>query len=355
VPGPRGGPKRGDPHGAPRGGRPTKPPASPEPTLPDIEPYVPEAQPIIPEVYVGGTRGGTVESPPNYNVGAFPFLDALPKRAPKRRTRPRRTTPKPKPSRRRRPATTPPRVPIPTPALQFSLTRLLGVAALVPTYLSVLKLADDAATRKSFERIYGVPFDERDQPPRDEPAPDVVGSVEPELAMPTVTITAPRPGLPETVAPVRAPAPLPAPTLLPIGIGWMPSPSTLEPFPRPRGGPRSRPTTSPYHVSFPNAPPLPLPGPGPVSMLRPGSNPFPGQPGVPTYTPPRPTPPLTGPNGVVVPLPFPLPVPKPALDRDCPKPQKRKPPQDRATCKQGTYRQLKRGILYTPRRSIPCQ
>lgn len=84
----------------------------------------------------------------------------------------------------------------------------------------------------------------------------------------------------------------------------------------------------------PMAAPRPAPGPGPSPYVPPFNNPL----------------------DMLQPGPSTMPVPQPALNRCCPcKQPERKKREPRTKCRQGTYTQTSKGIIYTPRRQVPCR
>gem|GEM_PF-3864017 len=361
---------------APKPKPPSPPPpsGSAAPTLPPPSIFVPEP---IPEVTVVGTPPKPPPPPPppkNDTLTAcaggtcviMPLLPAvspfgaLPKPRPKptRRAPARRTKPAPRPSRSPRPRSPTPRIRIPVPGLRFFVGRMLGVAALVPIYLETLRRISDNATDNMFERIYGGPSrDDRENEPIGPVAvtvPRIARPISPPEFLPVVTVTAPRP------SPRPIPSPLPNPVFAPVApplFSGLPVPR-FESVPRP--APRPQPTPRPVSPGVnPNVMPSPLQLPSPLTqpIPTPRPSPAPARPTAPPRTPTSPTSPLTPIKGSVLPFPGLPPTPKPELDKDpCRRPKKEsKPRKDRTECKQGTYRQLKKGIVYTPRRKIPCR
>jgi len=187
--------------------------------------------------------------------------------------------------------------------------------------------------------------------PRNRPAP--IAPIDPRVL--------PTPTGPEVFADpvpdrISAPAPsTPAPTFFPDPFGF----PTLEPF-RP-GSPSPLPSDRPRTVTRPGERPGPATGP-----RSPLVTPLPEMPGFPRIEdnprPPRPAPGLPdfftdpSPDLLTDPSPEPLGDPDRADPCNCEKPakKKKKPPAERAVCKQGTYTQRKKGIKYSPRRTVPC-
>lgn len=318
----------------------------PAPPAPDI--------PIVPII---GTRPSTPGAPA---FSAFPTITitaARPRRAPKPKPRPRRAPkPKPKPRPRRRPLPRKfPRIPIAVPgALRFALGRLAGLLGLVPAYMGVLKAVDTAAQDNWTNLLFGALDDDRNRDQLfgpgsarstasvERPAPDL-------QPLESVTVTGGRLGTQPVSRPARTPSPVRAlePSELPyphLGPQTVPRP---VPRPSPAPQPALQPLGSP--VNAPSLQPLTFAPPAPAPRTNPRRKPRPS-------APPRPSP-LTPFKPGVLSLPAPQPVPKPNLDKcKCPgesKPKKKR--QDRTECKTGTYRQLAKGIVYTPKRTVPCQ
>lgn len=176
-------------------------------------------------------------------------------------------------------------------------------------------------------------------------------------------------------------APAPGPAGAPFDLVGFAVPDLVgypfgDPFPEPAPEPQARPgpTPAPWPFADPLSQPFPTPRAEPQPQPRPQPLPEPfapalPEPWAPPFTPPapptaRPVPPITtfaDPLGrpTADPDPFtnPKPAPKEPEDETCVC-EKRKPPQPkppRAECREGTYRQLAKGIVYRPLRIVPCE
>lgn len=194
--------------------------------------------------------------------------------------------------------------------------------------------------------------------------------------LPEVTVTATRPvtgGL--TVRdpffePVGLPSRLPSVVPRPIPFAdplTLPFPDPIPlPQPQPQPLPLSNPLASPVADPQPLRPldPLRTPTPTPVAFPLPFATPAPARPVQPSLPQPFRTP-LSLPTPTITPTSFAMPQPlgaPPGSRADpckCVKSKdpdkKRKKPKPREVCRQGTYTQRSKGIIYTPRRIVPCR
>lgn len=369
---------RGDPHNpggeGPRGRKPA-PPAAPPPPGPSqtAAPDLPPVEPVE-EVRVSAPR----PSPPPITpvvVSIVPNMQEIvvtaprPRPKPRPKVRPRRKPKKPAPSRRRRPKT-PQRLPSQPAPLRFRLP-VLGLASLVPTLIEQLAKLDEGSTQNVYDRIYGGGADdEQDTSPSDDGRSDLGDGSQrldsPPEDLEEIVVSSRRPGGNASPRPVGAPVGLPAPTLLPISLGFQPNPVSLTAVGRPSPTPRRRPSpepVTPFGAPLSVLAPEYFTPPGQVAPLpRPGRRPRP-QP-VPSPLPqPAPTP-IAGPRpGTTNPAPLTwlnpgqLPFPQAQADRcpKCPQPKKRKPRKPRAECRRGTYVETATSTVKKPTEVIPCQ
>lgn len=362
--------------------------ADPEPEPPPAPPppVAETPQEPTPEVVVSAPAPPSQPAPPPPAsvpkpsvapmIGEMPFVTitaARPAPKPTRRRAPvRRSKPAPKPSRRTRPTTrpSPGRVRIPVPSLIAALSRLAGVLALTPAYLAALAKLSDFGTQSWYERIYGVPFDARDQrredgqtnagesPSRSErTAPR--DRIDPLTDMPTVTIPGTRPRPVVSAPPVLRPVPKPSVDLSPFPVE---SPTDVpvevprrvnEPAPQPR----PRPQPSPDIVPSPAADPVPFAEPAPAPAPAPAPSPRPRPSVQPTPSPLNPF----AEDPMKAPQPQPQPQPDAAKDPcDC-KGKKKKPKdkqkkrKQREVCYRGSYTETSRGLIKRRREQVDCR
>lgn len=359
--------------------------AAPTPSPPAKRP--PEPEQPIPEVIVPAAKpkpqAPTVVATPTYAATSLNWIAPAtgtrigagkprPRTTPKPRPRPRRSKPAPKPSRRARPGSTPrpstPRIRIPVPSwLRAAGGRLLGVASLTPAYLALLAAVSDKATRQMYERMYGVPYDDRDDDnsgrgdaftsaPRDRGDFGELSPFPDEQPLPEVRVTG------------RAPSrvPIAEPLLIPIedlGVGFDPRPITApeeapERSPTPRRvnepAPRPRPSPTPGLAPSPAVEPAPAPAPEPSPVTspvpRPDLMPEPGifpSPFAPPSLMPRP-----------LELPQPQPTPQEATDCDCgdgKKGKKRKKKQPRTECWKGEFTEKATSLRKLKKLRVDCK
>lgn len=359
--------------------RETPPVVAPEaPVTPpkDIGPIIEQLPPAKETELENVTIRAPLESP--FYAPQPSFADVViagaPKRAPApRRAPPRRSKPKPKPVRRR-PTTKPlPRIRIPVPAVLGKVVgRLFGLASLTPAYLAALAAVSDYGTRQMYERLYGVPLDDRDDSdsyqrpgnarenaPRSDRAVESGAQPYIDLGIPTVRIPGTRPGS------VALPEYLPFPVSGP-GVGNAP-----EPFfePAPRNRPVEKPVDEPFPATFPEpfSPGVPSPGivpaPAPVPSPAPAPEPF------------TPAVPLPGLNPIQLPgqglqpfaplapdlQPQPFPQPSTAADpcncggKEQSKKKRKKKSSGRSVCYRGTYVEKQRGLTKRRRERVDCK
>jgi hypothetical protein len=190
------------------------------------------------------------------------------------------------------------------------------------------------------------------RPPARNPSPVGVPDLI-EFPRPDVWEIAPRAPVPDASPYVAPPTPFPDfwPEIGPRPVDPRPE-LRPEVRPSPKPGDLANPLLSPGFQPFPFGAPFPVPAPRAPPASRPT---------------PKPTPrpdaffePFGDPYGAPL---DPLSDPGGRLDADrcnCPKPTKpkqKKPKkrEPRTQCRQGTYTQRAKGIIYTPRRTIPCR
>lgn len=318
-------------------------PAPPEPSAPAPPPAAPWATPSIAEL------------PFVTVVGARP----APRRAPKRRAPVRRSKPKPRPSRRVRPLPrTAPRLPISVPPFLRSLLPVAIVAAITPAYLKALAKLSNYGTEQTFERMYGVPYDARDNQRSSDASPSVgrdrspadAARAAPQLEqLPEVLVTGTRPSAVAAPKPVLRPVAIPnvgpAPFEVP-DLEGSPEPRRVsEPAPSPRPRPQPSPELVPSPATNPRGNPAPefLPAPGPSAGPRPGFGPSPIKPPK-TWELPDPAPkPTTNPDPC-----------------DCGKgkgkdKKKKKKRKKRKECWRGTFTETATGLIKRRREKISCK
>lgn len=354
-----------------RGSR--SPPESPPPPPP--LPLAPSPGPLPPTEGTGGSEESneiTVSAPrdtaperPESAVGPFltwfgaqPAPRPSPRRAPpRRRAKPARPAP-----RRRRPA---PRRDVPIRPVKPSVLKrlasaLLRVGRAANVVLGVLWPEDLGGGEREFlDAYYGGFYDSEDD---SSTRTTNIGRL-PDLNTPVQELTVIRTRIPEE-GPRSSRPPVSPFVSPPLGQPWSPVswvPEIAAPFvpgsrpqpePQPESGPAPSPVRGPLVEPLPFAPGLPVTAPIPRPIEVPRTSP--------TRSPaPRPiNPPLTAP---IIPLAGLSPRPEAAPQQDprckCPptKKKKQKKRDPRTECRSGTYRQLARGIVYQPKRKIPCQ
>lgn len=365
----QGGPAR--PSAPPRFEAPDPSPATPEPPAASPEP--------IDEVVVSARPPPSIPLPPIVSVAPLGTLAQqqltsgarpAPRTKPRPRPIPRRSKPAPKPSRRPRPTTRPaprgPRIRIPVaPIARALLGRVAGVAALVPTLFAALTKLDQFGTEGWYERIYGVPLDDRDNQRSRNTRPNPDGGGATSAWSPVGPAFSEDP-VGEVVVSGRAPARVPVNAVMPAPVaiprvGPVPFEIAL-----PEAVPSAPPAVKPGVVSEPSLVPKPIPQPigNPQLVPAPEAQPSPSPAPRPRPSTPRPLPNLDIPIVNVQPslMPQPAAQPEPSARADpcnCPKPKKDKKPKkkrkDREKCFRGSYTEFSKGLVKRRREEVDCK
>lgn len=343
------------------------PPSQPPP--PETPPVAPPIAPQGPidEVVVTGSPPppstmlpvSTSYSPLFGVVEGVTVLAPRPAPRPRPRPRPRRAPKKAPP--KRRPDTRPKRGPRIVPQIVRFAKQLLRLGRVVAGVGGVLIPTDlNDGEGEFLDDYYGPvlippPDDDGNRATQPQSPPNPGRLPEPSgHAIPGITVTRPR--IVEGSRPFVAPFDLAYPFALPnIGPQSYGTPGQAG---RPYSPPERRPVNEPQ--LFPTPGPSPVEVPAPSPRPNPQTNPrtanpprTPGAP-LPFYT----TPLIPGPGSLQLPIAQPVPQPEPNKDCcPCPgnKKKKKKKKNPRTECREGTYRQLSKGIVYNPKRKIPCR
>lgn len=310
-----------------------------------IRDRVPRTPPAVAPTPTPNTQPVADEELVTVLVQAQSGAQPAPKLPPQKRPRPpRRTRPPPKrrrpdDPRRRTPARVPGKEPWWWPKLpkmpwwRSPLTAAAGVTATIMGGMEnaiqdrVARAAAETGATPPGTTDLRVPIQLAPIDPFAEP----VGRVSTVQPLAEITVTGQR-------SPALQLAPLPLTLPMPL------SGVSLRPTPRP--APRAQPAPLPA----PRIQPLPQPQPQPRLQPLPRPDLGPLRFGTPLGPANRP---LTDVGTVT--LPFAQPVPKEELDRcNCPPKKKRKQSKERTECWQGTYRELRRGLIKRRRVRIPC-